>query len=211
MLVRLLTRFAICLFGIALVGCAEQPVKAPMTPLQIQAIQTQQFDANTRAAFNAVMLTLQNNGYTVQSANFKTGFITAKSPTRGQPFIGSDGLYNSGNADDASDAFVINEQTALRLGLAIGFAAMGGGGAFYAGEGSNEEHHVYAVTFTAYITPVEQAKHTTTQIRLSFVQNETIVGNGTVTHDTQILDPNFYTNIFSQIRQQIFVSGAINY
>jgi hypothetical protein len=214
-MVSKLTNFAFCLLIIGLAGCAMQPpAKSALTSLQIQTMQTQRFDAELRSTFNAVMNTLQNNGYTIQSANFKTGFITAKSPTRDQAFIDSNGIYN--NEPVTTETLTSGEQTATQIGLAIGITAMavalgGGGGGVYVGGGGSQSqaHYLYSVTVTAYVTPVEKAKNPLTQVRLSFVQNETITGNGTVTKDTQILDPNFYTQVFSQIRQQIFVAGAI--
>ncbi len=66
-----------------LTGCGPTPPPKPeLNSLQIQAMQTQQFNASKRNTFNAVMTVLQNEGYVIQAANYDTGFITAQSATK---------------------------------------------------------------------------------------------------------------------------------
>lgn len=65
-----------------LMGCTPSPPKPQLNPLQIEAMQTQQFDGSKRKTFDAVMTVLQNSGYVIQAANYDTGFITAKSETK---------------------------------------------------------------------------------------------------------------------------------
>lgn len=69
--------------AITLVGCQTQAPPPKPTPLQVEAMQTQTFETTKRKAFNAVMVVFQNKGYTIQSADLDTGFITAKSATTG--------------------------------------------------------------------------------------------------------------------------------
>ncbi len=49
--------------------------------MELQAIQSKEFETNKEAAFGAVMTVIQDLGYTVQSADMGSGFITAASPT----------------------------------------------------------------------------------------------------------------------------------
>src|SRR5687767_11816923 len=63
---------------VAMTGCTVAP-PAP-TPLQVQAIQSHEFETQKRTAFGAVISVFQNLGYIVQSADLQTGFITASSP-----------------------------------------------------------------------------------------------------------------------------------
>ena len=72
--------FSCLLLSVA--GCAMPPPKPQMTPLQIQTMQTRSFTADKRKAFNATMQVFQDLGYTVKSANFDTGFISAQSMTK---------------------------------------------------------------------------------------------------------------------------------
>lgn len=66
---------------VSLTGCVG-PREPQMTPLQIQLMQTKVFNIDKRAAFDATMTVFQNLGYTISSANFNTGFITAQSPKK---------------------------------------------------------------------------------------------------------------------------------
>ena len=69
---------ALFCIGLSIAGCSVAP-PAP-TPLQIQAFQSHEFEAQKRAAFGAVLSVFQDLGYIVQSADLDTGFITASSP-----------------------------------------------------------------------------------------------------------------------------------
>jgi len=82
-----------------LTGCGPTPPPKPkLNSLQIQAMQTQQFNTSKRNTFNAVMTILQNEGYVIQAANYDTGFITAQSATKN---------VNSGFGDIFVDALII--------------------------------------------------------------------------------------------------------
>lgn len=67
--------------SIILSGCISEP-KPQLTSLQLQAIQARDFETNKRTAFAATMSVFQDLGYIIESANFDTGFITAKSPVK---------------------------------------------------------------------------------------------------------------------------------
>lgn len=51
-----------------------------LTPMELQAIQSREFEVPKEVAFGAVMTVIQDLGYTVQSADIVSGFITAASP-----------------------------------------------------------------------------------------------------------------------------------
>jgi hypothetical protein len=159
-----------------LTGCGPTPPPKPkMNSLQVQAMQTEQFNASKRNTFNAVMTVLQNEGYVIQAASYDTGFITAQSATK------------EANPD-FGDIFV---------GALIG----GGGGT------AQPEHISYNKSVSAFVTPVQTAKHkSAAKVRLSFVAHKTISGNGTRTEDQQILDSSVYKKAFVDIRQQLFVA-----
>lgn len=52
-----------------------------MTPMELQAIQSREFEATKDTLFGAVMTVLQDQGYQLQSADLQTGFITGVSAT----------------------------------------------------------------------------------------------------------------------------------
>ena len=62
---------------LALSGCAmnNQP---SMTPMQIQSLQTREYDTTKEIAFASVMSVFQDLGYIVKTADKDTGLITAE-------------------------------------------------------------------------------------------------------------------------------------
>lgn len=58
---------------------AERRVE--LTPMQLQALQSKEFEAGKETLFGAVMTVLQDLGYQVESADLQTGFINAASLT----------------------------------------------------------------------------------------------------------------------------------
>lgn len=74
---------------VAIAGCETMP-KQTKSPLELQAIQSKEFETSKKVAFAATLSVFQDLGYTVSSANLDTGLITAKSPTKQdfQLFVG---------------------------------------------------------------------------------------------------------------------------
>ena len=67
-----------------LTSCATpQPHKSA---LELQAIQSKQFETSKKVAFAATLSVFQDLGYIISAANLDTGLITAKSPTK-QNFV----------------------------------------------------------------------------------------------------------------------------
>lgn len=74
--------------------------KAPeLTPMELQAIQSREFETTKDNLFGAVMTVLQDLGYQVQTADVQTGFITAISATQNKTnvFMALGGMSASGN------------------------------------------------------------------------------------------------------------------
>lgn len=64
-------------------GCAEFQGQPPtMTPLEIQSMQTREYESPKKTVFASVMSVLQDLGYTINGADRETGFITAESATQ---------------------------------------------------------------------------------------------------------------------------------
>ena len=81
----ILTPLTLLLFGCASTG------KQQYTSLEIQAFQTQKFDCEKKIGFASAVSVFQDYGFILESADFDTGLITAKSPTKGGfvPFVGN--------------------------------------------------------------------------------------------------------------------------
>jgi hypothetical protein len=73
--------FLVLAVMISLVGCAPMPQQTKSS-LELQAIQSREFETSKKIAFAAVMSVFQDLGYTVGSASLDTGFITAQSPVK---------------------------------------------------------------------------------------------------------------------------------
>lgn len=95
------------IIGVALAlpitGCTLTPVME-QTPLQLQAVQSREYDANKSVTFAATMSVLQDLGYIIQSADKDTGFITANSAAS-----------NSTNFGEALGGFTSNSVTKVTV------------------------------------------------------------------------------------------------
>ena len=103
----LITIVPFCLF---FSGCEFFTPPPQMTSLQIQSIQSREFETSKKIAFGSVMTVFQDLGYIVNSAEYNTGFITAESPNS-QDFF-------SGNQKMKATAFIEeldNSNTKIRL------------------------------------------------------------------------------------------------
>lgn len=67
-------------------GCAVPQQKPPKTPLEIQSIQTREYETPKKIAFASVMSVFQDLGYTIKNADLNTGFINAESATQNATF-----------------------------------------------------------------------------------------------------------------------------
>lgn len=76
----------------ALPGVAEAKKKPEATSLELQQLQSREFEAPKDVAFAAVMTVLQDSGYRIGSADRDTGLITGaastKTNTTWMPFVG---------------------------------------------------------------------------------------------------------------------------
>lgn len=169
----------------ALFGCvmpANQPPKLQMTSLEIQAIQSQTFEADKRVTFNSVMSVLQDQGYIIGSASLDTGFITAESPTH---------RTDSGPQIDTTSP-VMNQ---ILNGI---FGADKKTGAV-----SVEEKRVVTAT-------IEEIGPKKTRVRLNFVHRKNLSGSmgQRENQDTPIVNAKVYEEAFSKIGNAIFIRKA---
>lgn len=76
----------------AIPGVAEAKKKNEVTSLELQQLQSREFEAPKDVAFAAVMTVLQDSGYRIGSADRDTGLITGAASTKTNttwlPFIG---------------------------------------------------------------------------------------------------------------------------
>ena len=92
----------------SLTGARDTPQQSPE---QLRALQVRDFAVSRDIAFAAVMSTLLDLGYQVQSADLATGFIVAKAPSTGRLRLDIKGL---GTANQTPVAAVYVEQRTAR-------------------------------------------------------------------------------------------------
>ena len=72
---------AIPLLILTLMGCVTEP-EINLTPLEIQSIQSRDYDKGKDIVFPSVMSVLQDLGYSIKAADIVTGLITAESTAK---------------------------------------------------------------------------------------------------------------------------------
>lgn len=111
--------FAAVALAFALISSPTMAAKPPkMTPMELQSIQSREFETDKATAFGAVMSVIQDLGYIVESADLSSGFVTAASPAENKTsFFGAlAGEVASGNTK--MTAFLMqlpNSRTRVRL------------------------------------------------------------------------------------------------
>ncbi len=158
-------------------GCAgQQPQTPPRTPLDIQSIQTREYEAPKKIVFASVVSVFQDLGYTIKGANLDTGFINAESATQ--------------NATSNAEI----------LGGVLG-GVLGG---IYGNRGlPAATQSVEQTAATAFIEEIGDRTRvrlnfvTTRQSSSAYGQNSR--------QDTPILDVQVYTNAFERIENAVFI------
>lgn len=75
-------KFFVVACAVMAAACSTHKVKEPtLSGLELQQLQTREFEAPIKLVFASVLSVLQDAGYIIDSADSETGFITAKSPT----------------------------------------------------------------------------------------------------------------------------------
>lgn len=87
-MVRVCSIVMVSLFAIA--GCVQKKYESTMTSLELQAMQSREFETDYKVAFAATLSVFQDLGYVIDTADSATGFITANSPQSQEfvPFVG---------------------------------------------------------------------------------------------------------------------------
>ena len=165
---------------LTLTGCAgQQPQKPPMTPLEIQSLQTREYEAPQKTVFASVVSVFQDLGYTIKGADLNTGFI---------------------NAESAAQNATSNTEI-------VGGVLGGVLGGIYGNRGvPGATQSVEQTAATAFIEEIGDRTRvrlnfvTTRQSSSAYGQNSR--------RDTPILDVQIYTNAFERIENAIFIRSG---
>lgn len=174
----LLSTAVAAVLGATLAGCQFAPPKPKLTPLQIQTMQTQTFQADKTKTFNAVTNALENTGYTIQNSNAAGGYINVIGQSHSAKKLNGGFKWHGINICTSGKDCTKNENQVTSK--AVGNITVNSAGA---------NRTLVRLNFT---------NHDTT----SGSQGQNFE------NDEQILDPTFYQGLFSQIRQSLFVGQA---
>ena len=71
--------FFVLFAAFVLVGCESRPKVPDLTPLEIQSLQTREYESTKEIVFPSVISVFQDIGYTITNADLETGLISAES------------------------------------------------------------------------------------------------------------------------------------
>ena len=100
---------------VVLSGCMTAP-KPTMTPLEIQSLQSREYEATKKVVFPSVISVFQDIGYTITNADIQTGLISAESSSKSD-FASKFWLGMTKVSQTKATAFVerIGDKTRARL------------------------------------------------------------------------------------------------
>lgn len=103
------------LASIVLSGCMTTP-KPTMTPLEIQSLQSREYETTKEIVFPSVISVFQDIGYTISNADMQTGLISAESAANSD-FASKFWLGVTNVSQTKATAFVeqIGDKTRARL------------------------------------------------------------------------------------------------
>ena len=103
------------LLGFIVVGC-EMRNTPKMTPMEIQSLQTRDFESSKDIVFPSVVSVFQDIGYTITSADIATGLVVAES-TADSNFASKFWLGISNVKQTKANAFIeeIGDMTKVRI------------------------------------------------------------------------------------------------
>lgn len=153
--------FAAVALAAAVGACATAPPPVQLTPLEIQAMQSREYEVAKDVSFPSVVAVFQDLGYTINSADLNTGFITAASASaaRGPSFaevmlVGN--MANNYTSQTRATAFI--EPTAsggsrVRLNFVVGTQASSG----YGQQSANDQPILDAAVYQNAFEKLETA------------------------------------------------------
>ena len=104
------------LASILVTGCMATAKKPSMTPLQIQSLQSREYESKKDIVFPSIISVFQDIGYTISNADIQTGLISAESSSQSD-FMSKFWLGMTKVSQTKATAFVeqIGDKTRARL------------------------------------------------------------------------------------------------
>ena len=104
------------LASVLVTGCMATAKKPAMTPLQIQSLQSREYESKKDIVFPSIISVFQDIGYTITNADIQTGLISAESSSQSD-FMSKFWLGMTKVSQTKATAFVeqIGDKTRARL------------------------------------------------------------------------------------------------
>lgn len=171
-------KFVAVFLVVLVAGCVLPQAPPQLTPLEIQSVQTREYEAPKEIVFPSVLSVFQDLGYIVKTADKDTGFITAESPAD-----------NSGNGfwDDYSGVIYTDDGTGIWDDHANVISSQ-------------------KTIATAFIEQI--GKTTKARLNFVTKKSNSSSQGQTSQRDTPILDSKIYQNAFERIENAIFIRSA---
>ena len=135
-------RFVALAGAAAAIATASAAAPPPvLAPLQLQAFQQHEFEADKSTVFDGVVDVLQDLGFTIASADLNTGFITAESPQTSTKSL-SDAIWWGGATSNSRVTAFIETMASGRTRVRLNFVSR----KFRLGWSYTREQHDQAVT-----------------------------------------------------------------
>jgi hypothetical protein len=146
----------------ALSGCVAVPPPVQLTPLEIQAMQSREYETPKDITFPSVVSVFQDLGYTINGADLSTGFVNAASAAKQQApsvaevlFVGN--MANTYTSQTRATAFIENTPSGgsrVRLNFVVGTQASSGYGQQSANDNPILDATVYQNAFEKLETAI---------------------------------------------------------
>ena len=112
----------LCAAVLLLSSCVPPPPEPTLTPLEIQSLQSREFETNKDIAFASVISVFQDLGYIITSADKPTGFITATSAIEDNTNAAEIFFFSRTSASQTAATAVVEpflDRTRVRLNFVV--------------------------------------------------------------------------------------------
>jgi hypothetical protein len=127
-----------------------------LTPVQLQALQTREFETSKETLFAAVVSVFQDLGYQLDNADLGSGFITANSPNGGRTNFGNVLMGQRASGNTRATAFV-EQMPNGRARVRLNFLNTRRTSSWYGQSHEHDRPVLDAATYTAAWDKIDEA------------------------------------------------------
>lgn len=155
-MIRRMTAVAIAASLMATAGPASAARDPELTPMQLQALQTREFDTSKETLFAAVVSVFQDLGYQLENADMGSGFITASSANRRRTNFGNMLMGQRASGNTRATAF-IEQMPNGRARVRLNFLNTRRTSSMYGQSHASDRPVLDAATYTATWEKIDEA------------------------------------------------------